>query len=250
MVYSSAYGHESTAVRVCMMDSDLFPLWRGPTEEDRELPGINIDLINSIARATSLDLVWIRAPFQRCLVLLQQGEADILNAASYRQSREVFGRYPKSNGLLDVSKRLKYDTYNLFVYENSNITWDGKSFNNLGLQPVAIEIGASIESTLHDLGVVTRPVAGAQSAFMMLQRKRVAAVATNINNGLKFASDEVKSLTPALVEKPYFLVISHHFYRQNPELSERIWEQSAEVQLAEYDFILSQYAGLLDWPSN
>ena len=63
-------------LRVCLMDTELFPLWRKPGEEDADLPGINIELQQLIAQQLGHTIEWVRAPFPRCLVLLKQNEVD------------------------------------------------------------------------------------------------------------------------------------------------------------------------------
>lgn len=117
LVFSPAWAANPPVekLKICLMDTQLFPLWRAPGREELQDPGLNIELMNIILTNMNLRADWVRAPFLRCLALLQSGEVDIINAASYQADREQYGRYPFTEGALDPGKRLKFDTYYLMI---------------------------------------------------------------------------------------------------------------------------------------
>lgn len=235
-------------LRVCLMSSDLFPLWRKAGSENLEYGGINIDLMRAIFVDMDIELEWERAPFARCLHYLQSGTVDVLNVASYRKEREVYGVFPKTNGKIDTSRRFKYDTYYAFVKRGSEVIFTGEEFlNTLGL-PIAVEVKASVIPLLesYHLDLLTQP--SSELAFEMLKIDRVAAVVTNQYNGLKYSTKNIRRIEPPVVEKPYYLVFSKQFYEANTNLAERIWFLSGQLQARKYQNILQRYASLSYWP--
>ena len=234
-------------VRVCLIDSELFPLWRKPGDEEFDNPGINIELQQSIALEFGHEIEWIRAPFPRCLVLLRQNEVDMLNVASYNADRERYGHYPKNNGAIDDTRYLKPDSYYAYVMADSNVTWNGKEFNDIQNLPVAIEIGASIRTFLNEIDISVYELSRASQGFGMLTRGRVAAVVTNQFEGSKYESDDIVALQPVVKKKEYYLMVSREFYALYPELSERIWSYSANVRQAKYNSLITRYGQLNSW---
>lgn len=236
----------TTQVKTCVINSDLFPLWQAPRKEFSKFPGINIELFNQIAQKLNFNIDWVRAPFPRCLALLSAGEVDVVNAASFKVEREKFGLYPRKRTEVDVSKRLKYDTYKAYVRKTSPISWDGEKFKNLQQGLVLIEIGASIGSLLTTLDLNVQEIASIDRSFLMLSLGRAELVVTNAYNRPNNLPD-IRILSPEIIRKPYYLMISTQFYRQNPDLSERIWQVSAELQTAQHEIITERYRGKNSW---
>jgi polar amino acid transport system substrate-binding protein len=243
-VYASAAPQQ---VKVCLMDTDLFPLWRAPGQESAPLPGINVELQHRIVQSLGVNIVWVRAPFPRCLVLLKQNEVDLFNVASYNADRERYGLYPKRNGEIDHSRRLKSDSYHAYTLLNSPLQWDGQQFSNMGEAPIAIEIGASIRSMLNEMNLPVYEVSRVSQAFGMLQRGRVSAVVTNRFNGLSYSNEYVNELSPAVLSKSYFIMIAKQFYAEYPQLAERIWDESERVRIAEHAKLLERYSSTSHW---
>lgn len=55
--------------------------------------GIYFDIMNEIARRTGLGVRFVEAPFQRCLAMMEQGEADIMLGPNRTPEREAFMAY-------------------------------------------------------------------------------------------------------------------------------------------------------------
>lgn len=237
----------SDKIRVCLMNTDLFPLWRRPGEETRKRAGINIDLMRHLAMSLALEIQWVRAPFARCLHLTQIGEVDVMNVASYRAEREQYGHFPKTNQAVDPMRRFKFDRYLAFVKADSAITYDGDSFDNLPELPIAVEIKASIIPRLRKKGLRVIELPNVGNMFKLLEKGRVSAVVVNQFNGLKYANDNIRALQPAIVEKPYYLVISKQFYSKHPAIAEAIWQASAELQNGVYQQTMQYYTAYSSW---
>ncbi len=236
------------SLRVCMISSELFPLWRKPGDEGKPYPGINIEMMRNITDQLGLRIKWERAPFARCLLYLQTNKVDAVNVASYKPEREKYGVYPKIGGKLDISRRFKFDTYYAFVKTAAEANYDGERFYNLAPLPIAVEIKASIIPQLQAMGLELLQQPEAKLSFKMLERNRVSAVVTNQYYGLKHADMDIRRLEPALSEKAYFLVFSKEYYAQHTDLVERIWFISGQMQAHLYQQTLQKYASLPGWP--
>lgn len=236
------------SLKVCMISSDLFPLWRKPGQENQSFGGVNIDMMREIAGPLNLRLEWVRAPFARCLYFLQSGAVDVLNVASYSREREQYGVFPTINGEIDTSRRFKLDTYYAFVTKHSKVTFNGEEFSHLSNRPIATEIKASVIPRLLAMGVELLQQPQAEFSFLMLARGRVSAVVTNQYNGLKYMREGIKRLEPAVQEKPYYLLFSRQYYHQHQDKVEQMWRMSGQMQSHRYPQILQQYASMPHWP--
>jgi polar amino acid transport system substrate-binding protein len=236
-----------TNITTCIIDTELFPLWRKPGDEALDEPGLNIELYNIILNKLKLQATWVRAPFSRCLILLQNGEVDVINAVSYQTAREKFGRYPFKNEKIDIQKRLKFDSYHAFVHVTDDAQWLNGDFIQLSNKPVAIETGASVKSLLNKLNIQVLELPHPEHAFGMLEKQRVAAVITNSNNGNKYASAVIKKLPESVQNKPYYLMISNQFYDEYTELAERIWMESKNLHISTYQRIVGKYNTAEPW---
>lgn len=237
-----------SSIKVCMMDTDLFPLWRKPLEESADFPGVNIELQQRVAQRLGHSIEWVRAPFPRCLILLQQNKVDLLNAASYSPDREKYGFYPKDNGNIDHSKRLKSDIYKAYVNKESRVFWDGTRFLNVENKPIGIEIGASIRKFLNEQSIPVYEVSRVSQAFGMLALGRVSAVVTNQFNGLAYSSDNIIELPIAVSNRSYFIMVSKAFFAKYPGYANRIWEQSEQAREEHYSSLLERYSQFEQWP--
>ncbi|XOV80467.1 MAG: substrate-binding periplasmic protein [Aestuariibacter sp.] len=246
---ANSSGEKQITLEVCLIDNELFPLWRKPGEEHKSRGGINIDLMRYIAAQTNLKIHWVRAPFPRCLKLLQSGEVDALNVASYNADRSQYGLYPFKDGKIDMTRRFKNDSYSAFVKQGSDIQFDGEKFTNIKHLPVAIEIGASIGYMLENMNIKLLRLPNIEQAFNMLLAGRVSMVVTNSHNDAKVRNAPVKKLSPPVVNKPYYLMLSRQFYEQHPILAQNIWQASGQMQQSYYSQVMSYYLAINNWPT-
>jgi len=70
--------------------------------------------------------------------------------------------------------------------------------------------------------------------FEMLNKKRLAAIAiqSNIANSyiVQNRLTNIEKVAPPISTKDYYLIFSHHFARQNPDLVQSIWTVISEVR--------------------
>ncbi len=189
----------------------------------------------------SIDYVGL--PWKRCLEQVQNGSMDGVVGASFLAERQAIGVYPTdAEDRPDPSRRLALNGYHLFVPRDSALSWDGQHFANL-TGPIATIIGYSIAEQLKASGAeVYQTSAGADqtlSLFRLVLGGHAAAAAmidaggdTVLKNHPEIASRLVKYPVP-LVQKPYYLMFSHHFYEANRPLAEEIWAGLAALRDSE-----------------
>jgi len=174
-------------------------------------------------------------PWRRCLKSLQINNIDGCFAGSYKKDRLAIGRYPIRDQQLDASRQLHSASYSLYVLNDSNITWDGQQFSTItGM--VGAPAGFSIIDKLRKHKLVIHEAKTTHQLMGMLIRGRINAVAALTMQGdLVLANppnlaSKIKKLSIPLVDKPYFLLLSHELVQKHPQLAEAIWDEIKKVR--------------------
>lgn len=150
----------------------------------------------------------------------------------YKPKREKSGRYPKKKGSLDISRRFNTSSYFLYTVNDSTIHWDGQILENKSSLAIGAQRGFSIVNDLKNLGIKITEVDNPDSGFIMLLNNRLSALAVHDNVGQIYVKKHkiIKQLDPPLKTKPYFLIISHQFYKSYPSFSEKIWDTVGKLR--------------------
>jgi polar amino acid transport system substrate-binding protein len=216
-------------IALCLENADVHP-WR-----TKEGGGLNIELLNMVAKKLDISFSYQGIPWKRCLSQLKANEVSGAIGASFNPERLEIGNYPGGTQP-DINKRLNFDRYVLVRRKGSNVSWDGKSFQNLD-GAIGIQLGYSIGATLLRMGVKydegsQRPIDLARK----LNSGRLAAAAM-LDGEVKslLASDpalatRLEVLPTPLVEKAYYMMLSHTFVTAHPELAARIWNAVEEIR--------------------
>jgi polar amino acid transport system substrate-binding protein len=195
--------------------------------------GLNFELLNEVARRLGVQFDYQSMPWKRCLAQLKANQMDGAFAVSFSQERLELGAYP--GGLKpDPERRLHVDRYLLVRRKGSRVDWDGKAFRNLDGR-VGFQLGYSVGDFLRRQGVLVDE--GSQRSDELLQKLlsgRVEAAALGGGDTLRLVrgrlAEQLEVVPAPLLEKPYFLMLSHDFVRREPQLAERIWNTIAEVR--------------------
>jgi polar amino acid transport system substrate-binding protein len=188
---------------------------------------------------------YVGLPWKRCLGQVQDGSMDGAVGASFLAERQAIGVYPTdAAGRPDTTRRLTMNGYHLYVPKGSALAWDGLHFANLS-GPIATIIGYSIVDQLKSAGASVYETSAGDDQTLALFRLVLgghAAAAAMIDAGgsavlrnhPEIAAHLAEYPVP-LIEKPYYLMFSHQFYAEDPELVEQIWSSLAELRdSAEY----------------
>jgi len=212
-------------------------------------PGVSIEMIKIVAKKMgNIEVKFVRQPWKRCLASLKDGSVDGIFNASYKKKREEFGSYPMASGKPDTSKRITTISYSAYKLKGSKIGWDGKVFSNVKGR-VAAPSGYSIISKLKgkfklkvDDGSKTT-----DQNFKKLIAGRVSAAVDqelpgdSVLESSNLFSSKIEKMTPPLVTKPYYVMISYQFIKKNPDVANKFWEVIAEVRESQLKKLFKKY---------
>ena len=197
-------------------------------------PGITIDMLRLVAQRLGIDLELLRVPWQRGLFMVQTGQADGIFHASFRKERMAIGVYPMKGDQPDESRAIFFQKYVFYVRAGSGVTWDGTTIRGL-TQPIGATTGYAIAADLTAKGLPVETERNQLMNFRKLQEGRIDAYAELQTMADPYLAanggpiDGIVRLDPAIVEKAYYLLLSHQFYAAHPELAEAIWDGIAAI---------------------
>lgn len=216
-------------VKLCYENEDFYP-WVLKSK-----PGLNIILINAVEQKLGVKFELLGLPWKRCQDEMMNGVVDGLFSASFKTERMEIGTYPMVGAKPDESKALMRDGYTLYRLKGGNVQWDGKKLiasGAIGAQP-----GYSIVDQLKALGAkvddgtrtsddnMRKLIAGRVDAVALMSLEGENSLATNP----EFAA-KIEKVSPPLVDKPYYLMLSKQFVAKYGDFSKEIWNTAAQVR--------------------
>lgn len=220
------------ALQLCYERIDI-PPWR--TVDGR---GLNLDLLRMAAARSGVTVEFVTLPWKRCLSEMRDGAVHGVFAASFSADRLVFGAYPGGNPP-DPALQLYTDGYSLVRRKGEAMTWDGKTLSGL-TGPVGVQIGYSVANDLRKLGIaVDESSQTAKELMQKLQLGRVGAAAIGNSDVQTLLGDSatpgafsgaIEVMPVPLVQKAYFLMLSHQFVQDAPAVATRFWQDIALVR--------------------
>jgi polar amino acid transport system substrate-binding protein len=217
---------------------DPFIIGGGSTFDETK-PGIEIEMYRAIASKLGMTLELKRLPWNRALLMLEQGQVDGLFPASFKLERTLIGHYPMQHAIVDISRRSRTNGYHLYKLADSTLDWDGSTFLNLNEQNLAAHQGWSIVDDLQKMGVNVVEIPAHAKAPELLLNKRVGgfvALETVFDAYIKKHPEALKEIVkvfPPVREKNYYLLFSKQFYEKQTETAERFWDEIKAFQQSE-----------------
>jgi polar amino acid transport system substrate-binding protein len=194
------------------------------TDINWDKPGITLEVLKSLENTLNVQVRFVRNPWQRGLSLLEENQVDGVFHASFKPERMELGVYPMKDGEVDPSKRIMTNAYYLYKLKDSPLQWDGEKLNNLDGEIGAI-IGYAIVGDLQEMGISVYEGENQIDNFRMLLRGRlvgVAAIGTMNDLYLEAHPEEfgeIVKVEPPLSTKDYYVILSHQFVQQHPQLA-------------------------------
>jgi polar amino acid transport system substrate-binding protein len=187
-----------------------------------------------------------RVPWNRCLRELQAGLVDATFNASFKPERLNYGAYPMKDGLPDELRRIATLSYSLYAMKDSQVRWDGLRISNI-VGNIGAPAGYSIIDDLTAQQIQVEEASTTRVNLIKLIHGRLAAVAAQdvtadriLKTEPAIFSDVIK-LTPPLVSKAYYMMISDEFIAKHPALAERIWDTLAIIREERIEKIAERY---------
>lgn len=218
---------EQPTVTLCYERADVRP-WRTQAGE-----GLNFDLLRLVAERAGVTFNFESMPFKRCLALLKANAVDGVFAVSFKPDRLELGQYP-GGATPDPSKRMHIDRYILLRRKGSALDWDGKALRNVD-GAIGAQLGYSITDQLRSLNVTVDE--GSQRSDELIRKLlagRLAGAALGGSDARTLLDGpygpQIEACPIPLVEKPYFLMLSHALVEKQPALAQRIWATIEQVR--------------------
>jgi len=212
----------SETVTLCYEAQDVLP-WR--TEKG---DGLNFALLKMVGQRLDVHFNFQSIPWKRCLAQLKSNAVDGAFAVSYKPDRRELGEYPGGPNV-DGAKRMHTDTYVILRRKGSKVEWDGQHFSNLD-GAVGFQLGYSVGDVLRAQNLEVDE--GSQRADELARkliagRLAAAAVGGSDAAGLMHGplAPQLEQLPVPIIEKPYFLILSHALVASKPQLAARIWSE-------------------------
>ncbi|OHD82603.1 MAG: hypothetical protein A2355_10600, partial [Spirochaetes bacterium RIFOXYB1_FULL_32_8] len=242
-----SFGEVKEMVFVCE-DKEDFPSVTGNSNELSKVnPGVVVELLLKMETVTGIKITIKRLPWKRALESeLKNGSADGLFLASYKKERELFGSFPKKDGEIDESRCVYSSRYVFYTLKDSEVTYDGKNLHNF-TGAVGAPLGYSIVEDLKKIGFIIDESSGTDKDFEKMIGKRVNAVAALEMNGDAILSKNpqfaslIKKLEPAIVSKPYYIMLSNQFVAKNPDTANKIWNTLRDIRDKDLNILLKKY---------
>ena len=179
--------------------------------------------------------------------MLEYNMVDGVFPASFKVERLKIGVYPMVDGRPDSSKKTRENGYALYTHKRSALTWDGKNFHNV-TGAIAVPSGWAVVDELKAIGLELKELSIHEHSLELLLQGRVegficleSVFDSYIKSRPKHYSD-IRKHAPLIWEKPYYLMLSHKFVEEHPQVANDIWETIKEIrQSDEFQSIMSKY---------
>jgi polar amino acid transport system substrate-binding protein len=224
---AQAPARAADTITLCFERQEVLP-WR--TVDGH---GLNFELLAEVARRTGVQFEYQSMPWKRCLEQLKANQVGGAFAVSFSPERQVLGAFP-GGAQVDPGKRMHVDRYLLVRRRGSPVDWDGKALHNVDGR-IGFQLGYSVGDFLRARHVAVDE--GSQQASELAQKLiagRLAAAAMGGGDTRRLirgpVADQLEVLPLPLLEKPYFLVLSHALVASRPQLANRLWDAVEQVR--------------------
>jgi polar amino acid transport system substrate-binding protein len=215
---------------------------------DADKPGVSVELLKLLEDKLPVKISFSRMPWKRALIELENNRIDGIFHASFKPERMLLGVYPMKNGESDQGKQIATFSYILYKRRDSPLGWDGISLTDIN-GPIGVIMGYSIADDLRTMGAKISEAYTPFQNMKMLSIGRIAGVADLEESGdavLKQYSEEfgnIVKMSPPLKQKCYYLMLSHKFVKENPELAPAIWNETEKIRKSEtYKKLFDKYS--------
>lgn len=222
----------SEPMRLCQDDVDVYP-WHMASGQ-----GLSNIMLKQVAERLRVSIETESMPWKRCLAMVQKGQIDGAIAASFTPERMTIGAYPlNAQQKPDRNRRMSDETYALFVLNGNpeGINWDGKTLAKTA-KPVAAQLGYSAVELLRKMAIdVDDSDKKPELLLRKLQMHNVSAAVLNTREATRLLknpafSGKITRLEPPLLSREAYLLFSHQFEQEHPNLVERFWDEIAKVR--------------------
>ncbi|HAS8360731.1 TPA: transporter substrate-binding domain-containing protein [Vibrio vulnificus] len=234
-----------TTITLAYGDVESFPFQMGNGNLVVEPPGVSVDVIEQAARLLNIKINYVRVPGKRVLSQIKTNQVDGGFIFSYSQERAQYARYPMKDQQADHNLRIATLDYYFYKLKDQPFTWDGLQLSSIGDVPVGAHTGFSITKRLKESNVNILEIGNTEKLFEMLGKRRLTAIAIQSNIASSYINEHqlstVERVSPPISTKDYYLIFSHEFAKENPQLVQNIWEMIGLIRDDVIDTSIKKY---------
>ena len=236
-------------IRMAYEDTALPPFYLGEGTRIPEKPGIAVEMLQLLdEQLPEVRIVFRRVPWKRCQRELGAGQVDAIFPGSFNTSRQKIGVYPTRNAQPDALRGIISLSYYFYVLKNTPVSWNSGRLELKGV--IGAPTGYSVVGYLREMGLeVDDHATTTMQNLLKLTINRVQAVAAQDVSADPLIQSEPKfknviKLFPPINTKPNFLIFSHPFFREHPQLAEHIWSELQVIQKVHFERLSHRYKRL------
>ncbi|ELE7611261.1 transporter substrate-binding domain-containing protein [Vibrio vulnificus] len=234
-----------TTITLAYGDVESFPFQMGNGNLVVQPPGVSVDVIEQAARLLNIKINYVRVPGKRVLSQIKTNQVDGGFIFSYSQERAQYARYPMKDQQADHNLRIATLDYYFYKLKDQPFTWDGLQLSSIGDVPVGAHTGFSITKRLKESNVNILEIGSTEKLFEMLGKRRLTAIAIQSNIASSYINEHqlsnVERVSPPISTKDYYLIFSHEFAEENPQLVQNIWEMIGLIRDDVIDTSIKKY---------
>ncbi len=252
LFYTASYAFQ---IIISYEDKEQPPYYMGNSNKVLgDNPGVAVEIIQKAGNAIEgVDIKLKRLPWPRCTAELSSNKIDGIFNASYKKERLKIGQYPTINGHLhgpiDISRRITKISYSFYILKENNIEWNRKGEISTDMI-IGAPLGYSIVDDLKKKGLIIEEAPNTEMNLRKLIHKRITAAALqdvtadSIIKSNPITFENIKKITPPIITKPYYLMLSHKFVEEHPILAQKIWDTIKYIRENEINKIYIKYPGI------
>ena len=230
----ASHASSTKTIKLAYSDIESFPFQMGNGTSVAEPPGLSIDILEHAANTLNVNIEYIRLPGKRVLHHMRANQVDGGFIFSYNQKRAQYANYPIKDEQVDSTLRIATLDYFFYKLKEQEVKWDGTKLESVGNRPVGAHNGFSIINILKKNEINTLEMESTEQLFTMLKKRRIAAVAIQSNIADSYINENelpnIEKITPPISTKYYYLIFSHKFTKENPELVQAMWKAVGKVR--------------------
>ncbi len=235
-------------ITLCYEEQDYRPYLSTTTQNTDDktgLRGMFPDMALLAGKQAGIEVRFITSSWKRCIDLVRTGRADGMFAAIYKAEREKWAAYPRTEGKIDIDKRLWTVDYNVYSHRNSPLTWNGTDFQHV-TNGVDAPIAYFTYDQLKKMAVLPARNSLPEKGLQLLALQRLDGyvleqfTAESLINRLKL-NDQLKSHQPLFASENLYLVLSKQWAGSQSDRAEAFWSALAKVREQQGQNLLRTY---------
>ncbi|KZN56897.1 hypothetical protein N474_09760 [Pseudoalteromonas luteoviolacea CPMOR-2] len=233
----SSFASATTFITVCYEDKNAPPFFLGSGfDVPKERPGATIEILQSLEeRISTVRMVFVRKPWQRCLKDIKNNKVDAV-VASYRPERSKFLQFPKNvDGSINLSLAISMLGTCLVGKQGLAVDIANRNYPLSLAAPRGYAVLSTLQQDLYRVILTDSQEDAYQLVLKSLVDGSLGLCKIYDEQVAGFPhSDKLQAVYPPVDISYGYLALSKEFTEQNPEMAQTLWDQLESMPLHKY----------------